>query len=74
MSEHKIGIIGFGGMAKYHFDMLKKDNFKRAVYKGVYDINSAKYELAKERGLLIYDSFDDMLSDDEIDIILSKQQ
>lgn len=70
MNEHKIGIIGFGGMAKYHFDMLKKENYKRAFYKGVYDINSKKYELAKERGLLLYDSFDDMLADDEIDIIL----
>lgn len=70
MTKHKIGIIGFGGMANYHFDMFSKENYERAVFKGVYDINSEKYELAQKKGLFIYNSFEEMLEDDEIDIIL----
>lgn len=70
MVQHKIGIIGFGGMANYHVDTLVKEKYERAVHKGVYDINSEKYELARKKGLLIYDSYEDMLNDEEIDIIL----
>lgn len=68
--EHKIGIIGFGGMANYHVDSFSNESYSKASFKGVYDINSEKYTLAKEKGLLIYDSFEDMLNDNEIDIIL----
>lgn len=70
MEKHKIGIIGFGGMANYHVDTLVKENYERAVHKGVYDINSEKYELAQKKGLAIYNSFEEMLEDNEIDIIL----
>lgn len=70
MEKHKIGIVGFGGMANHHVDTLAKENYQRAVYKGVYDINSEKYELAQKKGLLIYNSFEEMLEDEEIDIIL----
>ena len=70
MAQHKVGIIGFGGMANHHVDALQKTNFERAVHKGVYDINPEKYELAHKKGLIDYPSFDAMLADDEIDIIL----
>lgn len=70
MLQHKIGIVGFGGMANYHVDTLSKEKYERAIHKGVYDINSEKYELAKEKGLLVYNSYEDMLNDEEIDIIL----
>lgn len=70
MAQHKVGIIGFGGMANYHVDTLQNTKFERAVHKGVYDINPEKYELAHKKGLIDYPSFDAMLADDEIDIIL----
>ncbi len=70
MTQHKIGIVGFGGMANYHVDCLKQTNFERAAFKGVYDLNPEKYELAHQKGLISYNSFDEMLNDEEIDMIL----
>ena len=70
MAQHKIGIIGFGGMANHHVDCLKNTGFDRAEIKGVYDINPEKYELAHKKGLIDYPSYEAMLADDEIDIIL----
>lgn len=70
MAEHKIGIIGFGGMANWHVDTFKQENYKRAEFVGIHDINPEKYDLAKEKGLKIYDSLDDILSDENLDIIL----
>lgn len=70
MAEHKIGIIGFGGMANWHVDTFKKEDYKRAEFVGIHDINPEKYDLAKKKGLKIYDSLEDILGDDELDIIL----
>lgn len=70
MAEHKIGIIGFGGMANWHVDTFKQENYTRAEFVGIYDINPEKHALAKEKGLKIYNSLEEILSDDELDIIL----
>ena len=70
MAEHKIGIIGFGGMANWHVDTFRDEKYTRAEFVGVYDINPEKYELAKKKGLKIYNSLDEILSDEELDIIL----
>lgn len=67
---HKIGIIGFGGMANYHVDTLKRAGYKRIEFKGIFDINPEKFDLAKQKGMMIYNSLDEILSDDELDIIL----
>ncbi len=68
--DHKMGIIGFGGMANHHVDCLTENSYSRVQIKGVYDINSEKYALAKEKGLLSYSSLDEILGDAELDIIL----
>lgn len=70
MAEHKIGIIGFGGMANWHVDTFKNENYTRAEFVGIHDINPEKYELAEKKGLKIYNSLEEILSDDELDIIL----
>lgn len=70
MAVRKIGIIGFGGMANWHVDTFKQENYKRAEFVGVYDINPQKYKLAKEKGLKTYSSMEEILSDKELDIIL----
>lgn len=70
MTKHIIGIIGFGGMANYHVDCLHNAGFERADFKGVFDINPDKHKLAHKKGMIDYHSFEAMLADDEIDIIL----
>ncbi len=66
---HKLGAVGFGGMAMHHFNNVK--NFSDIIsFKGAYDINPARMELAKSKGLYAYKDYDEMLNDPEIDIIL----
>ena len=66
---HKLGIIGFGGMGRSHFDHLTK-NYGRLEVKGIFDISPKACEAAVARGTHVYDSLDDILSDPEIDLIL----
>ena len=67
---HKIGIIGFGGMASHHFETLKKANYQRAQVKGVFDVNPQRMEYAEKHGLIAYPSKEALLNDNEIDIVL----
>lgn len=67
--NYKLGIIGFGGMAGNHFKQLSKGNTKVSI-KGVFDIDPARLAAAEEKGLCVYKSREEILSDPEIDIIL----
>lgn len=67
--RYKLGIIGFGGMASGHNDCLKTKDVRVDV-KGVYDIDAHRSDVAKERGLYVYSSREELLCDPEIDIVL----
>ena len=36
---HKLGIIGFGGMARIHYDKLLLPRYRRFEVKGIFDIS-----------------------------------
>ena len=67
--QYKAAIVGFGGMAGHHFNQLSKGNTK-VVLKGVYDINPERMEDAKSKGLHPYTSFEEILNDTDIDIVI----
>ena len=75
---YNVGIIGYGGMAGYHFWSLNtfrdKENIK--VY-GVYDLDESRIKEAIKRGkeefdmdIVGYNSREELLSDENIDIVL----
>ena len=66
--KHKLGIIGFGGMGRAHLDCLK--NFDRVQVKGVFDLDSAALQEARNRGIIAYESKEALLADPEIDLVL----
>lgn len=66
--KHKLGIIGFGGMARYHYDSLK--DYARAEVKGIFDLNPDVLAYAKGRGIGTYASKEELLGDPEIDLVL----
>jgi len=68
VAMHKLGIIGFGGMASYHFSTLKE--YDRLNVKGIFDVNPERGKYAEKLGLKAYSSKDELLSDEEIDIVL----
>lgn len=63
-----LGIVGYGGMGSWHGNIVK--DIDGLIVKGVYDIKPERGELAKERGFLSYHSLEELLSDEEIDIVL----
>ena len=70
---HKIGFIGFGGIASgYHYDVAKdrKDVCPNIEPYAVYDVRQSRRDVAIERGLIAYDNLEDFLANDEIDIVV----
>ena len=63
-----LGIVGYGGMGSWHGNIVK--DIDGLIVKGVYDIKPERGELAKEQGFLSYHSLEELLSDEEIDIVL----
>ena len=65
---HKMGIIGYGGMAGWHHENSKRINDFEIV--AAYDINPDRLEAAKARGLVAYEKLGDFLADDSFDMVL----
>ena len=70
MKENKIvyGLIGFGGMGKWHTEIL--ENVPEIELAGIYDIKEEKRKLAEEAGFHTYEKEEAMLADESIDVIL----
>lgn len=70
MKENKIvyGLIGFGGMGKWHTEIL--ENVPEIELAGIYDIKEEKRKLAEEAGFRTYETEEAMLADESIDVIL----
>ena len=67
---HKLGIIGFGGMARIHYDKLLLPRYRRFEVKGIFDISPLACEAAKKRELYVYPTLEALLEDNEIDCVL----
>lgn len=68
-NEYQAALVGFGGMAGHHYTQLSKKNTKVRL-KGVYDIKEDRMEDARSKGLYTYSSFEEILGDPEIDIVI----
>lgn len=66
---HKLGVIGFGGIARYHFDHIQMDNYSRVQIKGIFDLSPSAQQAGRERGLYVYESKDALLNDPDIDLV-----
>ena len=59
-------VIGYGGMGGWHVDHLLKSNVCNLL--GVYDIKPERNELARSRGIFAYDSLEQVLADERVDM------
>jgi predicted dehydrogenase len=66
--EFKIGIIGFGGMGNWHRETI--ENIDGLSVAGIYDICDKRIDYAKECGINTYDSMEELLADENIDLVL----
>lgn len=68
MKKHTLAIIGFGGMAGWHYDLIEKlDDLSVA---GIWDIKKERREYARSRQIHVYDSKEALLADDKVDLVL----
>lgn len=67
--KHVIAFIGYGGMAAWHHDLLRK-NLPEIAVKGAYDIRPEIREGLKEKGLYAYESAEELLADESVDLVI----
>jgi scyllo-inositol 2-dehydrogenase (NADP+) len=68
---HRLGFIGFGGMAAgYHYETSKRSDIPDLEPAAVYDVDPQRREFAKSKGLAVYDSLQDFLDSRAFDIVL----
>ena len=69
MKQYKAALVGYGGMGHWHFEGICKTD--RVKFVGVYDVDPKRMELAKSEGFeKLYDSYEAMLADASLDIIV----
>lgn len=68
MTAINIVIIGYGGMGSYHQKELMPHELVNVV--GVYDIAQKAKDKAREAGLMVYDSLEQVLNDVSVEAIL----
>ena len=71
----KIAIIGFGGMAGHHKNITiprlnDSDYPQKLEIAGIYDIDEERNKIAKELGLHVFNSPQEIYDDKSIDIVL----
>ena len=67
--QYKAVVVGYGGMGHYHYTGICKT--ERIAMCGVYDIDPARMEKAREDGFTdFYDSFESVIADPTVDIVL----
>ncbi|MCE7793943.1 Gfo/Idh/MocA family oxidoreductase [Salipaludibacillus sp. CUR1] len=64
----KVAIVGYGGMGGHHADhLLELEAFDVA---GIRDIRDSQQDLARNKGLHVYPSLEDVLGDETVDVVL----
>ena len=61
-------VVGYGGQGGWHADHSLKSDV--VTLHGIYDIKQERIDLAKSKGINTYDSFEAVLADDQIDILV----
>jgi scyllo-inositol 2-dehydrogenase (NADP+) len=65
---YKLGIVGFGGQGNWHRELTETiDGIEVA---GIYDIKEERRQYARGNGIKVYDSYEEMIADPSVDIIL----
>lgn len=67
--EHKLGIIGFGGMAEYHYGTAKRADIGITPV-AAFDVREERRKKAVELGMKAYDNIEDFLADGSFDLVL----
>ena len=67
---HNICVVGYGGMGGWHVFYITHDLTDILHLSGIVDIRPEREEEARKNGIHVYDSFEQMLEDPSVDIVL----
>jgi len=65
---YRIAVVGFGGMGSFHLHLA--EGIEEVKIVGSFDIKEDRQEAARQKGLHVYNSLEELLSDKTIDIVL----
>lgn len=65
--KKKIAVIGFGGMGSWHVSHAQKSDVLELA--GIYDIDEAKQEKARNMGIYSYSSLDEVINDKSVELV-----
>lgn len=65
---YSLAIVGFGGMGNWHREFI--ENIEGLKVIGIYDIKESRRQFAREHNLHVYESLEDLLQDEKVDIVL----
>ncbi len=68
MKKHNLAIVGFGGMAGWHYDLIEK--LENLSVSGIWDIKEERREYARSRQIPVYESLENLLADETVDLVL----
>lgn len=66
--KHKIAMVGFGGMAGWHFDLIK--DLEDLEVAGIWDIKEERREYASQLNIRVYTGLEELLADPQVDLVL----
>ena len=68
MKKYVLAIIGFGGMAQWHYDLI--EDLDGLSVAGIWDIREERREYARSRKIHVYGSQEELLADERVDLVL----
>ncbi len=68
MKEIKVAVVGYGGMGGWHTRRISE--MQKFTLAGVWDIDPERLDAARERGIHTYASFEDVLADKELELVV----
>ena len=66
--KHKLAVIGYGGMGSWHCQNVAT-KIPEIQVKGIWDIRPEARDKARDDGLYVYSSLEELLEDDEVDLV-----
>lgn len=66
--KHKIAMVGFGGMAGWHYDLIK--DLEDLEVAGIWDIKEERREYARSLSIRVYSGLEELLEDPQADLVL----
>ena len=67
MGKKRVAIVGYGGMGGWHVKKISTSDVVELA--GIWDIKEERREVAKENGIHVYSSYEDLLADPTVEIV-----